>query len=66
MHIYLCHCTFRSYLCRYQSSLDLSSSTYAYLRHLPLSRDLAQHARQHLVSRLEDHALKHPTLFQKV
>jgi adenylate kinase len=51
---------------RYQSSLDLSSATYAYLRHLPLSRDIAQHARQQLVSRLEDHAAKHPALFHQV
>ncbi len=50
---------------RYQSSLDLSAATYASIRHLPLSRDLAHHARQQLVSRLDDHAQKHPHLFQK-
>lgn len=51
---------------RYQSSLDLSSTTYSSIRHLPLSRDLAQHARQQLVSRLDDHAQKHPHLFHRV
>lgn len=53
-------------MCRYQSSLDLSAATYARLRHLPLSRELAQHARQKLVSRLNDHSLKYPQLFQDV
>jgi len=51
---------------RYQSSLDLSAATYASLRHLPLSRELAQHARQQLVSRLDDHCQKYPHLFQRV
>lgn len=51
---------------RYQSSLDLSESTYSAIRHLPLSRDLAQHARQQLVSRLDDACQKHPHLFQRV
>jgi hypothetical protein len=31
---------------RYQSSLDLSYETYAAIRHLPLARDVSQHARQ--------------------
>ncbi|KAF5837183.1 hypothetical protein DUNSADRAFT_4743 [Dunaliella salina] len=51
---------------RYQSSLDLSEATYAAIRHLPLSRDLAQHARQQLVSRLDDHCQKCPDLFHQV
>jgi len=51
---------------RYQSSLDLSQATYSALRHLPLSRDLAQHARQQLVSRLDDHCQKFPDLFHQV
>eukprot|EP00798_Chlamydomonas_sp_ICE-L_P013833 gene13833-19754_t len=51
---------------RYQSSLDLSQATYYSIRHLPPSRDLAQYARQQLVTRLDDHCEKFPTLFQKV
>mmetsp|Transcript_26912 Transcript_26912/g.58761 ORF Transcript_26912/g.58761 Transcript_26912/m.58761 type:complete len:585 (+) Transcript_26912:197-1951(+) len=51
---------------RYQSSLDLSQATYQAIRHLPLARDLVQHARQQLVSRLDDHSEKYPHLFQKV
>ena len=51
---------------RYQSLLDLGQETYQAIRHLPLAKDLVQHARQQLVNRLDDHCEKHPTLFQKV
>ena len=51
---------------RYQSLLDLSQDTYQAIRHLPLAKDLVQHARQQLVNRLDDHCEKHPVLFQKV
>lgn len=52
--------------CRYQSSLDLSYETYAAIRHLPLARDVSQHARQQLVMRLDAHCEKYPDLFQRV
>ncbi|GAX75664.1 hypothetical protein CEUSTIGMA_g3108.t1 [Chlamydomonas eustigma] len=51
---------------RYQSLLDLGQETYQAIRHLPLAKDLVQHARQQLVNRLDDHCEKHPDLFQKV
>ena len=51
---------------RYQSLLDLGQETYQAIRHLPLAKDLVQHARQQLVHRLDDHCEKHPVLFQKV
>lgn len=51
---------------RYQSSLDLSYETYAAIRHLPLARDVSQHARQQLVMRLDNHSERYPDLFQKV
>ncbi|GLI65551.1 hypothetical protein VaNZ11_009113 [Volvox africanus] len=51
---------------RYQSSLDLSYETYASIRHLPLARDVSQHARQQLVMRLDNHSERYPDLFQKV
>ncbi|GFH26290.1 uncharacterized protein HaLaN_24417, partial [Haematococcus lacustris] len=51
---------------RYQSSLDLSEATYSIIRHLPLSRELAQNARQQLVTRLDTHSSKDPILFHKV
>lgn len=51
---------------RYQSSLDLSFETYQAIRHLPLAKDLVQHARQKLVHRLNAHSEKHPHLFQRV
>lgn len=51
---------------RYQSSLDLDQQTYQSIRHLPESHMLVQHARQQLVSRLNNSAEKTPALFQKV
>lgn len=51
---------------RYQSSLDLDQATYQSIRHLPIAQALVQHARQQLVSRLDNAAEKHPILFQKV
>ncbi|PNH12319.1 hypothetical protein TSOC_000813 [Tetrabaena socialis] len=49
-----------------KSSLDLSYETYAAIRHLPLARDVSQHARQQLVMRLDNHSERYPDLFQKV
>lgn len=51
---------------RYQSSLDLSFSTYQAIRHLPVAKDLVQLARQKLVHRLNAHSEKHPHVFQRV
>ncbi len=46
--------------------MDLSYETYASIRHLPLARDVSQHARQQLVQRLDNHSERYPDLFQKV
>ncbi|KAG1678194.1 hypothetical protein FOA52_016131 [Chlamydomonas sp. UWO 241] len=51
---------------RYQSSLDLDQATFQCISHLPLSSELVSHARQQLVSRLDNAADKHPLLFQNV
>jgi len=40
---------------KYQSSLELSPAVDALIRGIPLARDLAQHARQELVERLEEY-----------
>lgn len=50
----------------YQSSLELSPEAFAYLQHLPLATDLARHARQELVRRLEQYAHEHADLFRRV
>jgi len=50
----------------YQSSLELDPQTYDLLRHIPLARETALHARQELVNRLDGYALEHPAKFQKI
>lgn len=50
----------------YQSSLELSHDVYDLIRHIPISSELALHARQELVERLEDYEEKHKEVFQRV
>ncbi|MEM7559204.1 MAG: nucleoside monophosphate kinase, partial [Planctomycetota bacterium] len=50
----------------YQSSLELDPKTYDSVRHLPLASDLAIHARQELVKRMDGYQREHQDLFQQV
>jgi adenylate kinase len=50
----------------YQSSLELNPETFARIRHVPLARQIVQHARQKLVERLENYEHHHPFLFARV
>lgn len=50
----------------YQSSLELDPETYDAVRHLPLAHDLALHARQDLVRRMDGYQLEHRELFHRV
>lgn len=51
---------------KYQSSLELSQSTFDRLSRIPLASHIARHARQQLVHRLDDYAAEHAELFEKV
>jgi len=50
----------------YQSSLELSSEVFDLLRNIPIASQLALHARQELVERLEMYEQEHKPLFQRV
>jgi len=50
----------------YQSSLELSQETFELIRNIPVAGQLAKHARQELVERLEIYQEEHLSLFQKV
>jgi adenylate kinase len=50
----------------YQSKLDLSEDVFGMVQNIPEARDLAAHARQELVERLEGYAEDHRPLLQKV
>jgi len=50
----------------YQSSLELSHEVYDLIRNIPIASQLALHARQELVERLELYAEQHKALFQRV
>jgi adenylate kinase len=50
----------------YQSKLDLSEDVFGLVLNIPVARDLAAHARQELVERLEGYAENHRPLFEKV
>ena len=50
----------------YQSSLELSPEVYDLVRNIPIASQLALHARQELVERLELYAEQHKALFQRV
>ncbi len=50
----------------YQSSLELSPEVYDLIRNIPIASQLALHARQELVARLETYEEEHKPLFQRV
>lgn len=50
----------------YQSSLELSHDVYDLIRNIPVASQLALHARQELVERLEMYEEQHKALFQRV
>lgn len=50
----------------YQSSVELSESTFEQVRQLPLANEVIRGARQKLTRRLEDYARNHAVLFDKV
>ena len=50
----------------YQSSLELSQEVFELIRHIPIASQLALHARQELVERLEEYEEKSKPLFQRV
>ena len=50
----------------YQSSLELSPEVLDLVRNIPIASQLALHARQELVERLEQYEEKHKPLFQRV
>lgn len=50
----------------YQSSLELSPEVFDLFRNIPIASQLALHARQELVERLEQYAEDHLPLFQRV
>ncbi len=50
----------------YQSSLELSSEVFDLINNIPIASQLALHARQELVQRLETYEEEHKPLFQRV
>jgi adenylate kinase len=50
----------------YQSSLELSPEVYDLIRGIPIASELAQHARQELVERLEEYEEQKPMRFGQV
>ena len=50
----------------YQSSLELSQATFDLINDIPLAAQLARHARQELVERLDGYTEDHRPLFEKV
>jgi adenylate kinase len=51
---------------QYQSSLELEEETYDFIADIPVAADIIEHARQDLVTRLDDYAKKRPDLFRRV
>ena len=51
---------------KYQSSLELSQATFDRLTKIPLASQIARHARQQLVHRLDNYEEEHKELFEKV
>lgn len=51
---------------KYQSSLELEQRTHDRIRPLPLAEEIAHHARQELVRRLDSYELEHNELFVKI
>ncbi|VTR94502.1 adenylate kinase : Adenylate kinase OS=Verrucomicrobiae bacterium DG1235 GN=VDG1235_1936 PE=3 SV=1: ADK [Gemmata massiliana] len=50
----------------YQSSLELSPEVFALIQNIPIATQLARHARQELVRRLEQYGRENPDLFRGV
>jgi adenylate kinase len=50
----------------YQSKLELSQEVFDRLANIPIADELARHARQELVERLEGYEENHPELFARV
>jgi adenylate kinase len=50
----------------YQSSLELSQDVFDLIRNIPIASQLALHARQELVERLEWYEEEHKALFQRI
>jgi adenylate kinase len=50
----------------YQSSLELSGEVFDLIRHIPLATQIARHARQELVERLDSYVEEHRPLFERV
>ncbi len=50
----------------YQSSLELSHEVYDLIRDIPIASELALHARQELVERLEGYVEENKSLFERV
>jgi adenylate kinase len=50
----------------YQSSLELSGEVFDLIRHIPLASQIARHARQELVERLDTYVEEHRPLFERV
>lgn len=50
----------------YQSSLELSPEVFGLIQGIPVATELARHARQELVRRLEQYGRENPELFRKV
>ncbi len=51
---------------QYQSSLELEEETYDFIAGIPVAGEIVQHARQDLVTRLDDYAKTRPDLFRRV
>lgn len=51
---------------KYQSSLELNENTFDRLNTIPLSSQLAKHARQQLIYRLDDYEANHTSLLKRV
>src|SRR3954471_21377066 len=50
----------------YQSSLELSPEVFGLIQDIPVATELARHARQDLVRRLEEYGRESPDLFRRV
>jgi adenylate kinase len=50
----------------YQSTLELAEDTHDSIRNIPLASALTEHARQHLVRRLDNYRHRHAALFRQV
>eukprot|EP00475_Leptophrys_vorax_P036007 TRINITY_DN6011_c0_g2_i1.p1 TRINITY_DN6011_c0_g2~~TRINITY_DN6011_c0_g2_i1.p1 ORF type:complete len:309 (-),score=6.88 TRINITY_DN6011_c0_g2_i1:8-910(-) len=51
---------------QYQSALELNSTTFRAISHIPLASDIARYARQNMVARLDSYQLKDPDTFKQV